>query len=300
MLHNRLFAPYFSVIAMPHQPAEFVRFKSSPHLPGVELYMAQLVDHAFAPHVHEAVSIGAIEAGVERFRYKGSSHVAPADTLITLNSDELHTGAAEVDTGWTYQMLYIEPDTLRAMTGGEANFPAAAWYDPQLARVFRHTFVELWRAHDDLAFVSGMTTLVDAIIARYGGTAVPSAPGRCELRRSLAMQRVRDCVEAHLDGTLRIEMLAKEANLSLFHFVRVFSATFHCTPHQYVQARRAARAKTLLMQSVPPAIAAAAAGLTDQTHLTRWFKRAYGVTPAQYQQQIGTRPGAVAHAKLGH
>lgn len=24
--------------------------------------------------------------------------------------------------------------------------------------------------------------------------------------------------------------------------------------------------------------------------LNRWFKRTYGVTPAQYQQQIGTRP----------
>jgi AraC-like DNA-binding protein len=50
-------------------PSEFVTFKASPHLPGVELYSARLVDHAFAPHVHDGYSLGAMEAGVERFRY---------------------------------------------------------------------------------------------------------------------------------------------------------------------------------------------------------------------------------------
>ncbi|MEC5159948.1 AraC-like DNA-binding protein [Janthinobacterium sp. CG_23.3] len=272
-------------------PSEFVRFKASPHLPGVELYTARLVDHAFAPHVHESYSLGAIEAGVERFRYKGSDHVAPADTLVTLNADEVHTGQAESAAGWTYQMLYIEPDTLRALTGTEVYFPQAAVHDPQLARAYRGVFARMWQAGDDVAFTCEFTVLVDALVARYGAKvrAEPTAsPAR--MRRSLAMRRVLDCIEANLEGSLRIETLAAEANLSLFHFVRVFVATFNCTPQQYVQARRVLRAKGMLARSVSPALAAGAVGLTDQSHLNRWFKRSYGVTPAQYQQQIGTRP----------
>lgn len=273
-------------------PSEFVRFKTSPHLPGVELYMARLVEHAFAPHAHDSYSLGAIEAGVERFRYRGSEHVAPADTLVTLNPDEIHTGQAEVAAGWAYQMLYIEPDTLRALTGAEVHFPAAAVHDPQLARLYRGVFARMWRADDDIAFTSEFTTLVDALVARYGAGAahLESTGSPARMRRSLAMRRVLDCIEANLQGSLRIETLAAEANLSLFHFVRVFVATFNCTPQQYVQARRVLRAKGLLAASVSPAQAAGAVGLSDQSHLNRWFKRSYGVTPAQYQQQIGTRP----------
>jgi AraC-like DNA-binding protein len=277
-------------------PSEFVTFKSSPHLPGVELYSARLIDHAFAPHVHDGYSLGAIEAGVERFRYQGTEHVAPAGTLVLLNPDEMHTGQAEIEAGWTYQMLYIEPDTLRAMTGTEAVFPDATTHDPALATAFRHTFSNMWRTPDDIAFVSGFTQLVDAIVARYGRNAQALRPvSPQEVRRMASLRRVLDCIEAHLDETLSIETLAAEAGLSVFHFVRTFSATYHATPHQYVQARRAARAKSLLAQRTTPSDAAAAAGLTDQSHLNRWFKRTYGVTPAQYQQQIGTRPGSSRH-----
>ncbi len=272
-------------------PSEFVTFKASPHLPGVELYSARLVDHAFAPHVHDGYSLGAIEAGVERFRYQGAEHVAPAGTLVLLNPDELHTGQAEVDAGWTYQMLYIEPQTLAAMTGSESFFPDATVRDPALAAAFRSTFHSMWQAPDDLAFVSEFTQLIDAIVARYGRNARDPRPASpSEMRRMAALQRVLDCIEANLDGPLSVDTLAAEAGLSLFHFVRTFSATFHVTPHQYLQARRAARAKALLGRRTSPSEAAAAAGLTDQSHLNRWFKRTYGVTPAQYQQQIGTRP----------
>lgn len=276
-----------------HHPSEFVTFKTSPHLPGVELYSARLVDHAFAPHVHDAYSLGAIEAGVERFRCQGAEHVAPPGTVVTLNPDALHTGQAEIASGWTYQMLYIEPTTLHAMAGAEAFFPDAAVHDPALAARFHSAFKRMWHAPDDVAFVSELTRLIDAIVLRYGRNAQPRImPSVQRGRRIRSMQRVLDCIEAKLDGRLSVDTLAAEAGLSVFHFVRAFSAEFHATPHQYLQARRVARAKALLTQRNTPCDAAVSAGMSDQSHLNRWFKRAYGVTPAQYQQQIGTRPDA--------
>lgn len=58
-----------------------------------------------------------IEQGAERFRYRGSQHVASANSIVTMNPDELHTGEAETAEGWRYRMIYLEPDRLEAFTG---------------------------------------------------------------------------------------------------------------------------------------------------------------------------------------
>ena len=57
-----------------------------------------------------------------------------------------------------------------------------------------------------------------------------------------------------------------------------------------LMALRLFRAKQRLAAGIAPAQVAAEVGLVDQAHLTRRFARMYGVTPARYQQQLGTRP----------
>lgn len=46
--------------------------------------------------------------------------------------------------------------------------------------------------------------------------------------------------------------------------------------------RRLARARTLIKNGVPLAETAARAGFADQSHLTRQFKRAFGLTPGRW------------------
>lgn len=64
------------------------RFRHLEQLPGVELYHAHISRYAFEPHTHEAFGIGVIEQGAERFRYRGSQHIAAANSIVTMNPDE--------------------------------------------------------------------------------------------------------------------------------------------------------------------------------------------------------------------
>ena len=44
-------------------------------------------------------------------------------------------------------------------------------------------------------------------------------------------------------------------------------------------------------RALAPAEVAADAGFADQAHLTRWFRRYYGVTPAAYRAAAGGPAG---------
>jgi len=48
------------------------------------------------------------------------------------------------------------------------------------------------------------------------------------------------------------------------------------------QLLRLRAARQALAGGTPPGQAAADAGFADQAHLTRWFRRCYGITPAAY------------------
>jgi len=260
-------------------------FRRPAHRAGIELYQAHIVRHAFEPHTHEAYGLGAIESGVERFRYRGSEHLAPPDTLVLMNPDELHTGRAETEQGWRYRMMYIDADVLAALSDDKGWwFADAVAHDAVRARRVGQLLQSLWTTGDTLAFDSTLSLLVDELrpAARIG------RPARLQAAHRFAA--VVDCMRARLGETLTLEMLAGVAGLSPFHFLREFKRAHDATPQQMLMALRLFDAKQRLAAGEAPASVAAASGLTDQAHLTRAFVRRYGVTPGRYQQQLGTRP----------
>ncbi len=130
----------------------------------MELYHAHISRYAFEPHTHEAFGIGVIEQGAERFRYRGSQHIAAANAIVTMNPDELHTGEAETADGWRY------PDNLSgAGPSGSHHRACADWWfsevvreDPLRSRQIGQLIYGLWHSDDPLAQQGLLLDLIDA------------------------------------------------------------------------------------------------------------------------------------------
>jgi AraC-like DNA-binding protein len=261
--------------------ADTAQFRLPSHRTGIELYRAHIVRHAFEPHVHDGFGLGAIETGVERFRYRGVDHLAPPDSLVMMNPDEPHTGRAETEGGWHYRMVYIEPSAVDEITGEPGWwFGEVVGADAAGARRVTTLLDALWQAREPLAFDSLMLQLLQAF-RRHARAPHPL--------RAEALSRFEPVIEymrEHLSGRLSLDELAAVAGLSPFHFLRQFQARHHVTPQQMLMALRLSAAKRQLTAGEAPAQVAAATGLADQAHLTRAFARRYGVTPARYQRQL--------------
>jgi AraC-like DNA-binding protein len=259
---------------------ESAEFRRTASRPGVELYRAHIVRHAFQPHSHDAFGFGAIESGVERFRYLGAEHLAPTGSLVLMNPDVLHTGRAESEDGWRYRMIYIDPDVLETVTGERGWwFDDVVRHDASIALRVTRLLDGLWRASEALEFDSLLFSLL-AELRKYARTPHPTAT------RPQRFGEVVDYLHAHLSRRVSLDELAAVAGLSPFHFLRCFQQQYHVTPQQMLMALRLLEAKRQLASGESPAQVAAATGLTDQAHLTHAFAQRYGVTPARYQRQL--------------
>jgi AraC family transcriptional regulator len=100
------------------------------------------------------------------------------------------------------------------------------------------------------------------------------------------MRRVIDFIEDNLEGDLSLQAMAEEVDISPLYLARAFKAAVGQSPHQYVLGRRIERAKELLRNTDLPVVdVALSSGFSSQSHLSHWFIRQVGVSPAVYRRQ---------------
>lgn len=95
-------------------------------------------------------------------------------------------------------------------------------------------------------------------------------------------ERIRNYLPEDASDTVDLETLARGTGLSRFQVVRIFKRRYGLPPHCYQLQRRLGLAQKRLREGARPAQVAIELGFVDQSHLTRHFKRLFGVTPAQY------------------
>lgn len=118
----------------------------------------------------------------------------------------------------------------------------------------------------------------------YGGMRPRKAPQQ----GGLALwqeKRAKELLAANLAKEISLQDVASECGLSLAHFSRAFKASTGKSPHAWLQMRRLDRAKDMLLVS-PDSLAeiALACGFADQSHFTRIFSRAVGMTPGRWKR----------------
>jgi len=99
-----------------------------------------------------------------------------------------------------------------------------------------------------------------------------------------SLRRVLEYIQANLAGELHLQELAGVADLSTFHFAKLFKHSTGYSPHQYVLQRRLERAKALLRNPhISLSEVSLRAGFADQSHLSNVFRRFVGLTPAKFR-----------------
>jgi len=105
--------------------------------------------------------------------------------------------------------------------------------------------------------------------------------------------RVRAYIDRNLHRTIHIRDLSAVARRSKAHFSRKFKLAVGESPHAFVVRMRLERASHLMMTSAASlSEIALSVGFSDQAHLCRLFRQAFGQSPARWRRERGI-PGEV-------
>jgi AraC-like DNA-binding protein len=271
----------------------------------LEAMHAHFERHVYHRHSHETYSLGVTDVGAQSFTCRGAAYTSAAGMVMAFNPDDPHDGQATDGLGFTYRMIHIGPELVSAVLADAAGRPVGlplfadpVLSDPVLAARLRRLHVALLGQATALRRDELLAEVVLAAARRAGTSsrraahppeAGPAHRGPADARR--VARRARDLIAGRYLDDLTADDLAAVTGRNRFAVHRAFTHVYGMPPSDFQRQLRLREARALIAAGTPISEAAALAGFADQSHLSRWFVRYYGVTPGRYQR--ATAPGII-------
>ena len=210
------------------------------------------------------------------------------------------SGDCQVAVDWTtpsdHIYLTVEPQYLQRLAGPDLDLTQVAlcergkFDDPLLRHLSRQLLAAAGSRHAlGLLYAESLTTALGYHLLAYHATTR-------QLRREpprltgAVLARIDAYLEAHAEEAVTLEALAGLANLSVFHFARLFKQATGLPPYQYVLRWKMQRARQLLHRhGASVASISDALGFASVVTFVAAFRRAVGCTPQQFQRHQGGR-----------
>lgn len=262
---------------------------------GIETIKAHFEGHAFDPHWHDSYLVGITLSGTQQFHCRRERHRSQPGDAFLLEPGEIHDGDAPVEGGFTYLTFYLDERWLTGAIQGlyestpgsySLHFTQTLTREPQLVCAIGETFSTLHNDEMKIVQQSTMDNLLSRITAHcHWRKKLPS-----QLQSAALAHRARDYLYAHIGENVGLSDLARETGTDRFTLTRCFKREFNLAPHAWLIQLRLAKARQLLARGDQPVDVAAAVGFADQSHLGRWFQRAYRISPAHYRRLCTNLP----------
>jgi AraC family transcriptional regulator len=222
----------------------------------------------------------------------------PTSTLRNSTGKLTMVPAGHGFSGWStprvlgrVTMFYIDP--CGPLVDPELRFSEIQWVprlffdDSELRQTVHKLKAQIFSADGDRLYAEALgMVLVHELVRLNAGRALswrPERGGLCGWQR----RRIAEYIEGHLVDDISLATLADVANLSPYHFARLFKHSFGMPPHRYHTHRRIERAKALLAnRRLPIAVIASTVGFRSNSAFSAAFIRSAGQTPSFYRRNL--------------
>ncbi|MBW0090475.1 helix-turn-helix transcriptional regulator [Pseudonocardia sp. KRD-184] len=243
-------------------------------LPRPDLLRARAEASSFDLHLHSTCSVVALRSGAAEVRSRWWSGTARAGEVFVVRPFEVHAGTS-IDESTEYEILYPS-------AGFVAGCVPAITTQVVSPRVESRDLIEALSTPG--ADGASIEACLRALLQTCAAPVEPPTPTDGSVARA-----ARSLIEENCTRTIRTEDLAREIGVHASHLARAFTGATGVAPQTYARQVRVAKARELICAGVGLSEVAQVLGFSDQPHLTREFKKVYGVPPGALARSVGPR-----------
>jgi AraC-like DNA-binding protein len=248
-------------------------------------------------HCHSTFNIGAVIEGAASLEAGGRTYDQPKGSIVLLNPFEPHASSWLAETNRYFVIYFSQEAWLAACSRLFPGLPPARLLGPVVQDKFLLEVMTNLRArllHDpQQVSTDAVIGIIASCAARQrlicdeepDGTSQEAA----EQHRRLLHRSGDEFVETSAG---RISEIAAEFGMSRFQFSRQFRHNSGMPPRRFRVQMMVATAQQAISSGASLAEAASRAGFSDQSHMSREFRRTFGMTPGEFQKVVASQLGA--------
>ncbi|MCH4888902.1 AraC family transcriptional regulator [Acidaminobacter sp. JC074] len=259
---------------------------SKPYLSNdITIMDANLSSFRYNLHAHNDYAVGMTINGEQCFTCNGEEYVSKSGNIIQFNPDEPHNGHSSGACELTYKMVYISRkaiDIFLEDTDKILRFKETVSNNQELKKSFLNLSSDLYERANIEDYSNSIDEFIYNVI-RYNDLSNMSCNSN---QNDDYVRNAIKFINNNIDCKLEIDEISKQIGVSKYHFIRSFKKQTKFTPYQFILNTKMELVKKELEAGIEPIIIANKFGFYDLSHLFNRFKKTYGVTPNQYQENI--------------
>lgn len=244
---------------------------------------------AYADHLHDTLEILWTRSGCAEMICHGRHYPVRCGDAVIIAPNTVHAGGAVPGSRFSFTTVHVPRALLEAaLATGHCDGPG--WPASPIQLIDGRAAQRLYR---DLIHGLPQTRTLNDQIACLGDALARLARGGRAGAHSIvpagtahpAVDHVKSILSAKFAEPIDLSRLADEVHLHQRYLISLFKAATGIPPHQFQIGLRVDCARRLIDRRLPLSMAASTAGFSDQSHLNRHFKRAYGLTPGTFRRR---------------
>ncbi|MEE4314288.1 MAG: AraC family transcriptional regulator [Desulfofustis sp.] len=259
-------------------------FFKDPRLPFVECRYSQNSRSLFKEHMHNSVSIGAVDQGQVHYSIENHTITLGPGALALINPETLHCCNAVHTAERSYFMMHLDIDwcltVQRSLWKVESFVPFATIRldDSSLYNQYCLVMERLLAA--DVHQQEKEQLLVEMVCHVF---IKGCRPQKEQEQISADIDILKHLLKEDLHKDLTLNSLAQSLNANPYTLLRKFKAQTGISPHAYRMNCRIDLAKKHLREGRDITDTALVCGFFDQSHFHRHFKAMTAATPQEYR-----------------
>lgn len=259
-----------------------------PFINGVEAILGRYINNEFRRHIHNTYIIGIVEQGKRTITLSDGGAQVSVNEIFILNPGQVHSCSSEGQSGHSYKILSILPQTMQAIISQISEkqrkrpyFNKNHFKHDTLSKKIIQLFDVIEEPDSDIQVESEIYSFLAYLLIRFS----EFPPSVCSAgAHKGAIKRVCEYIHQNVSKNLSLKKLAEIACLSPFHFQREFKKSIGITPHEYLSDTKISASKKMLLKSEDIADTANRLGFFDQSHFSRIFRKTVGIPPGKYSK----------------